>query len=266
MYSASVLLESVSKTFQPRSTLWSPFAPQQPRIHALRSVSLAANAGDVLVILGPNGSGKTTLLKLVATLLLPDAGRVQVDGQDTTRNADQVRQSVGFAIANERSFFPRLTGRENLDFFASLENIPGAIRAERIAAVLRATGLLDCADGQVMNFSSGMYQRLGIARALLKQPSVLLLDEPSRSLDPAAAGQLWEHIRRSAEDGVTVLLATHNFEEAATVGDFVAFLRRGELVKSQGIDRVSAPELRAWYFREMGLSPESACAPTGRGQ
>src|SRR5439155_379400 len=111
-------------------------------------------------------------LKLISTMLLPDSGRVLIEGADTCLRAGTVRKHVGFAVANERSFFPRLSARENLDFFASLENVPAKIRPVRIQAMLERTGLQDAANTLVMKFSSGMYQRLGIARALIKQPSV----------------------------------------------------------------------------------------------
>src|SRR5262249_5312300 len=135
----------------------------------------------IAVLLGPNGSGKTTLLKLISTMLLPDAGRLRVGEKDTDADAAQVRKMIGFAVGSERSFFPRLTARENLRFFAAFEELPPAGTAERIEEVLHALQLADGADKQVMKFSSGMLHRLGIARANLKKPPVLLLDEPSRS-------------------------------------------------------------------------------------
>ena len=110
-----------------------------------------------------------------------------IEGADTQTNPSHVRRHVGFAVSGERSFFPRLSARENLDFFAALDDVPRRSRPRQIELVLERTGLLDAADTLVMKFSSGMYQRLGIARALIKEPSVILLDEPTRSLDPAAA-------------------------------------------------------------------------------
>src|SRR5256885_4250343 len=196
---------------------------------ALDNISLTVGSGRVLVLLGPNGSGKTTTLKLVSTMLLPDAGHVLVEGADTRTRPNQVRKQVGFAIANERSFFPRLSARENLDFFATLDDVPRRERTDKIDQVIGLTGLVESADTLVMKFSTGMYQRLGMARALIKKPSVVLLDEATRSLDPGSAVHFWETVRELPDLGSTVILATHNFNEGVAVGDLVAVLYRGAL-------------------------------------
>jgi ABC-2 type transport system ATP-binding protein len=219
----------------------------------------------VVVVLGPNGSGKTTLLKIISTMLLPDRGRVIIAGADASIHAGRVRCHVGFAVASERSFFARLTGRENLEFFAALEEVPRAQRSERVASVLRVTGLDEAADRLAMKFSSGMYQKLGIARALLKNPSVLLLDEPSRSLDPGATARLWETVRQSSAQGVTVILTTHHFEEAAAVADEVVLLHRGSIMARQQVSSpTSAAQVRAFYFDHVGEA-EAVLAAAGGG-
>ena len=163
-----------------------------------------------------------------------------------------MRKHVGFAVANERSFFPRLSARENLDFFASLEDVPAKIRPARIQAMLERTGLQDTANTLVMKFSSGMYQRLGIARALIKEPSVILLDEPTRSLDPASTACFWNLVRELADQGATVILTTHSFQEAVAVGDFVALLHCGRLAAYQKIRNIEVEELRSFYFQTTG--------------
>src|SRR5256884_9814494 len=173
----SIVLESVSKIFRHRPALFNWMGKERSgETRALDEVSLSVACGKVLVLLGPNGSGKTTTLKLVSTMLLPDRGRVLIEGADTCLRAGTVRKHAGFAVANERSFFPRLSARGNLDFFASLENVPAKIRPARIQAMVERTGLQDAANTLVMKFSSGMYQRLGNSRALIKQASVILLD------------------------------------------------------------------------------------------
>lgn len=259
----TVVLESVSKFFRHRPALWNWFGAERRGVtRALSQVSLRAAEGDVLVILGPNGSGKTTLLKLVSTMLLPDEGRVLVCNTDAADHPRRARRSVGFAVASERSFFPRLTARENLDFFAALEEIPRELRPERVQQALDAALLDDSGDTLVMKFSSGMYQRLGIARALLKHPAVLLLDEPTRSLDPGGTWRLWQLLRRTADSGTTILLSTHNFEEAATIGQHVIVLRRGEVAAERRVGHATSIEdLRSFYFRE--IEPEVSEVPEG---
>ena len=259
-----VVLESVSKIFRHRPALGNWIGRERRgETRALQDVSLSAAPGEVLVLVGPNGSGKTTLLKLVSTMLLPDAGRVAVAGADTVRDASRARRAVGFAVAAERSFYPRLTARENLAFFAVLDDVPRAERRERVEWTLERAGLSDAGDTLVMKFSSGMYQRLGIARALLKKPSVLLLDEPTRSLDPAAAARLWKLVRETAGAGSTILLTTHHFDEALAVGDAVAVLARGVLAGQHRLSAgTSLEELRALYFRE--TKTESVAGEQGK--
>lgn len=251
---SAVVFEAVTKIFRARDSIfpWRRDARENVTT-ALSDITLSVPAGKVLVLLGPNGSGKTTLLKLVSTMLLPDRGRVLVEGADTLRDAARVRRTMGIAVANERSFFPRLSAKENLEFFATLEDVPRSARSERISRVLDMAGLTDSANTQVMKFSSGMYQRLGIARALLKRPSVLLLDEPTRSLDPTSTPQFWTLVRDLSEQGCTVLMATHNFDEAFAVADLVAVLRSGELAGHWDVSGVrGVEELRARYFRSTG--------------
>jgi ABC-type multidrug transport system ATPase subunit len=189
-------------------------------------------------------------------MLLPDAGSVCVGGFDARRNAAEVRRQVGIAVATERSFFPRLSARENLEFFATLDEVPRNERALRIEEVFRDTGLEEQSDTLVMKFSSGMYQRLGIARALVKHPGVLLLDEPTRSLDAGTTAHFWTTIRALARQQTTVLLATHNFSEALAVADRLLLLHRGELLADRRVHGESADTLRAFYFRMTGETDE----------
>ena len=246
-----VVFESVRKVFRHRPALFNWLGRERGgETIALNQVSFSAAGGEVLVLLGPNGSGKTTALKLVSTMLLPDAGSVRVGGFEARRDAGEVRKQVGIAIATERSFFPRLSARENLEFFAALDEVPRGERAQRIKEVLRDTGLEEQVDTLVMKFSSGMYQRLGIARALVKRPSVLLLDEPTRSLDASTTAHFWATIRALAARQTTVLLATHNFAEAVAVADRLLLLHRGELLADRRLgDGESADALRSFYFR-----------------
>src|SRR2546430_7699383 len=215
----SVVLESVTKRFRHRPALFNWMGRERTgETCALENLSLSIPAGKVLVLLGPNGSGKTTTLKLISTMLLPDAGRVLLEGASTLKETDSVRRHVGFAVSTERSFFPRLSARENLDFFATLDDVQRSERAQQVDEVLALTGLTESADTLVMKFSSGMYQRLGMARALIKKPSLNLLDEATRSLDPRCAVRFLEIARGFLTPGLTGILATSNFYEGVVVG------------------------------------------------
>jgi ABC-2 type transport system ATP-binding protein len=255
-----IVFESVSKVFRHRPALFNWMGRERSgETIALQDVSFTAAASEVVALLGPNGSGKTTALKLISTILLPDAGSVRLEGFDAERDARSVRKHVGIAVATERSFFPRLSARENLHFFAALDEVPRWERPNRIDAVLRDTGLEEQADTLVMKFSSGMYQRLGIARALVKRPSVLLLDEPTRSLDAGTTAHFWNTIRTLVRQQTTILLATHNFAEATAVGDRLLLLHRGRILADRAVGSgESAESLRSFYFRMTGEVDEAS--------
>jgi len=257
-----VVFESVHKVFRHRPALFNWMGRERGgETVALEKLSFSVASGQVLVLLGPNGSGKTTALKLISTILLPDAGSVRVDGCDTVKHARRVRQQVGIAVATERSFFPRLSARENLEFFAALDEVPVRDRRGRIDEVLHETGLEEQTDTLVMKFSSGMYQRLGIARALVKRPGVLLLDEPTRSLDAGTTAHFWTTVHGLTRQQTTILLATHNFAEAAAVGDRLLLLHRGQLLADRLVGTgESAESLRSFYFQMTGEVDEAAGA------
>jgi len=241
----SIVLDSVHKTF--RSGF---FGTGGVETYALRDFSLSVLAGEVVSLLGPNGSGKSTTLRLISTVLLPDRGAVSVNGVTTQFDGQAVRRQVGFALASERSFFPRLTVRENLMFFATLEDVPWRDRGIRADEVLAQVRLEEHSGKHVMKLSSGMHQRLGIARALIKNPSVLLLDEPSRSLDPVAAHQLSDLLRNLRGRGITIVLVTHNFAEAVAVSDRIVVLQNGEVQGTFG-GRNLTVEMLEHHYRDL---------------
>ena len=199
---------------------------------AVDGASLQIERGELFGILGQNGAGKTTLIKMLCTALLPSAGHASVGGYDVVRQAHRVRQRIGLVSGEERSFYWRLTGRENLEFFAALHQVPPRVARERIADLLRRVGLDDAADRPFRTYSSGMRQKLAIARGLLNVPRVLFMDEPTRSLDPISAQQMRrfvaEHIM--GELGCTVILATHSMAEAEELCDRLALIQHGRVV------------------------------------
>lgn len=198
---------------------------------ALDDVTLQVRRGELFGLLGPNGAGKTTLFKILSTLITPDGGAAVIDGCDVVRDAARVRRLLAPAIPEERSLSWRLTARQNLDVFAALHNLGGAAARRAVDEVLAITELAETGTKMVGQFSSGMRQRLLIARALLGRPSVLLLDEPTRSLDPISARRFRAFLRDEivGRRGCTVLLATHRAEEALELCDRVAVLDQGRV-------------------------------------
>jgi ABC-2 type transport system ATP-binding protein len=226
-------------------------------VEALAEVNLEVRPGTVSALLGANGAGKTTLLKVLATLLRPSSGTALIQGADVARQPAQARANLGFCGSVERSFYHRLSGRENLWFFGRLQNIPRSALRSRIEECLALLHLSEQADVRFSRYSTGMQQRLGLARALLHSPSVLLLDEPTRSLDPYNAEEYRRLVRELlvGQLNMTVLLATHNLEEAEQVADRLVFLHQGR-IKCEGATgdllAQGGGELKSVFFRLLG--------------
>jgi ABC-2 type transport system ATP-binding protein len=210
------------------------------RVDVLQGVDLEVPRGQVLGILGPNGAGKTTLLEILATIITPDSGRVTVCGHDLVSDADAVRRASAYCPSSPHTFYPRLTGTQNLEFFASLHGIVGAESHGRIGHALDVVALADARDAPVQTYSDGMRQRLAIARALVVGAAVLLLDEPTKSLDPSARAAVHAVFRRALMAEVTLLLVTHSTEEAVAVCDRIALLERGTITRTGPPDTVLA--------------------------
>ncbi len=233
-----------------REYLLRPFAGRTMS-RALTNVSLSVAQGERVGFLGPNGAGKTTLLKLIKGLLLPSSGRITVNGCDTLTRNDEVRALCSLVVNEERSFYWRLTGEENLEFYGVLENLTGRRLKKRIAEVLDLVGLAPKATQRVGTYSTGMRQRLAIARGLLTDASVLILDEPTRALDPEAAEELVRLILDTlhADLAKTLLIATHRLEEARILCNRLCVLSVGTLTADESMDRVAAtyPALLDFY-------------------
>lgn len=207
---------------------WRRVARQTP-VTAVADISLTVPPGELFGLLGPNGAGKTTLTKMLCTLIMPSSGRGQVVGHDL-HDTRAIRAAVGLVVSDERSFFWRLSARRNLNFFAALHGLHGRAAADRVDQVLADVDLLDVAERRFSNFSSGMRQRLAIARSLLHRPQLLFLDEPSRSLDPTATNRLHAlMLRLMAEQGLTIFLITHDLAEAEKLCDRVALVHHGRI-------------------------------------
>ncbi len=206
---------------------------------ALREVSVQVDPGALYGLLGPNGSGKTTLFRILSTLMPPSEGGASVFGLDTTQDAEAVRQRLG-VVFQDPALDENLTVRENLRFQASLYGLHGADRRERIDHLLDRFDVADRADDAVSDLSGGLRRRADLARGLLHRPDLLLLDEPTTGLDPAARRSFWTAIRRlREEEGTTLLLATHLMDEAERC-DRVGILSDGALVADGAPDALKA--------------------------
>ncbi len=234
----AIRVDAISKTY-----------PGKPPVQALHPVSFAVGAGEMVVVLGPNGAGKTTLFKILATLLRPDSGEAWVAGLPLARSRE-VRAQVGVISDPDRSFFWRLDGRENLRFFAASYGLRGPAFARRLDELVAALNLGEFITRRVGSLSSGQRGRLALARALFHHPTILLLDEPTRSLDPAAAGDfmrllgdyLHDHPRASA------LVSTHR------LGAVAPFVRRSLVMNHGRLLADGPPEV---LMQQAGL-PEAA--------
>jgi ABC-2 type transport system permease protein len=207
---------------------------------AVDGVTLSIKAGELFGLLGPNGAGKTTLIKVLCTLIQPTSGVATINGYDLTQEY-RVKSSVGLMTSDERSFYWRLTGRQNLEFFGRLHHIPHEELGFRIEEAIDFSDLTPVADKRFNTYSTGMRQRLAIARAILHNPSILFLDEPARGLDPESIIRLHKLIRQELVDrkGITVFLTTHDLVEAESLCDRIALMNQGRITACGTI-----PELR----------------------
>ncbi|MEU3018813.1 ABC transporter ATP-binding protein [Nocardiopsis sp. NPDC007018] len=209
-------------------------------LEALRGVDLEIPRGEVHGLLGPNGAGKTTLCKIISTVLLPTSGTVRVLGHDVVTDTAAVKNSLGIVFGGDKGAYDRLTARQNLTFWASVYGLSGAARRRRVEELLDRVGLADRAKDRVGGFSRGMKQRLHLARGLVSDPGVLILDEPTVGMDPVAARDFRALVGELRSGGTTVLLTTHDMAEAAALSDRVSLIDQGSLVMTETPSTVGA--------------------------
>ncbi len=230
-----VELRGVTKSF-PRTYRMSEwlrrFGRRRERRVVLDDIDLTIPRGSVFGLLGPNGAGKTTLLKLMSTLLLPDRGEIFVDGVDAVAQPMEVKRRIGLCTSEERAFYYRLTARANLEFFAILAGLPRRIVAARVIEVAKTVDIARVLDVEVRTYSTGMRQRLAVARAMLADPEVLFFDEPTRAVDPVhtEAIRTLMRDRLARELGKTVVVSTNVLAEAWSICDTVVILSDGRIV------------------------------------
>ncbi len=197
---------------------------------AVDGVSLQIRQGEIFGLLGPNGAGKSTTIRMLCTLLEPTSGTARVNGYDILKQASLVRQNLGTLLAGERSIYWKLTARENLQYFAALFHLPPDVAKKRVNELLERLELTARADDLVEKFSTGMRQRVAIGKALVANPPILLLDEPTLGLDPQAARNLRELIASLKQEGHTILLTTHYMEEADQLSDRIGIIDQGKII------------------------------------
>jgi len=210
-----------------RELILHPF--ERKIITILKDVNIQIRRGELFGLLGPNGAGKTTLLKILCTLVLPTRGKAFVSGYNVTENEERIKEIIGYVLSEERSFFWRMTGRQNLKFFATLNNMFGRQADIRIEELADLVELKDVIDKIFKNYSSGMKQKLAIARGMLTDPHILILDEPTRTLDPISTYSFRKFIKDVIvhKEKKTVIIATNNMQEAEELCDRAAILDKG---------------------------------------
>jgi ABC-2 type transport system ATP-binding protein len=221
--------ENLSKTYQVRQRK-GLFKSEKQDIEALSNLTLEVRQGEIFGLLGPNGAGKTTLIKILTTLLLPTRGEAWVNGYHILRDENRVRASVGCMLMGERGLYWKLTARENLEYFAALYHLPLKERRRRAEEILRLLNLDEIADRPVETYSSGQKMKLAFGKALINDAPLLVLDEPTNTLDVPSASELRALVRHLNAQGKTVIYTTHIMAEAEMLCDRVAIIDRGQLL------------------------------------
>lgn len=224
---------NLTKTFKSKNSSETAFFKRKTvSVNAIDNLNIEIKKGELFGLLGPNGAGKTTLVKMLCTLLPPDGGTALINGYDVIKEPMKVKQSLGTLFSvGERGFFWRLNGYRNLEFFASIYNVPRQKRHERILEVMKLVGLENSAFDLYQRYSGGMKRKLSLARTLLPDPPVILLDEPTTGLDVISSRNIREFVKKTVEEsGKTVLYTTHYIEEAAQICNRIGILKQGKIV------------------------------------
>jgi ABC-2 type transport system ATP-binding protein len=234
---------------------------------AVQGIDLAVEEGEIYAFLGPNGAGKTTTVRMLTTLLLPTGGRATVAGHDVVKEARVVRASIGVAL-QEAALDPLMTGRELIRLQATLQGIPTAEGRRRADDLLDRVDLSAAADRRVGTYSGGMQRRLDLAAALVHEPRVLFLDEPTTGLDPVSRKTIWAEVRMLNDGGTTVFLTTQYLEEADQLADNVGIIDSGRIVAEGTPESLKAefghPHIQLQLAAGSVVEAEAVLAPIGR--
>jgi ABC-2 type transport system ATP-binding protein len=223
-----VEVNQLSKTFETREGSLFRKVPKQ--VVAVDAINFSVPKGEIFGLLGPNGAGKTTSIKMLCTLITPSSGDAYINGFSIAKDQQKVRQNLGVMLTGERTLYWKLTGQENLEYFAALYHLDSTYAKKRIQSLLDLVGLSERQDTLVENYSTGMRIRLSFAKALLNEAPVLLFDEPTASLDPQSSHLIRDIIRDMKRQGYAIILTTHNMEEADALSDRVAIIDHGKIV------------------------------------
>ncbi|MFT7586409.1 MAG: ABC-2 type transport system ATP-binding protein [Cellvibrionaceae bacterium] len=205
---------------------------------AVKGISFSVKEGELMALLGPNGAGKTSTIRMISSILAPTSGQILVNGQDTVKEADDVRRSIGM-ITEQPGLYERMTGMEYLMFYGRLYGLQDKAILERGERLYKRFGMEEAIDRRLGGFSKGMKQKVGLIRAMLHNPPVLLLDEPTSAMDPRSSRQVRDAIQELGQDNRAIILTTHNLNEAEQLADRIAIINDGVIV-AQG----TADELR----------------------
>ncbi len=254
-----VRVENLSKIYQTRQRK-GLFKSEGHSVEALKGVSLQVQPGEIFGLLGPNGAGKTTLIKILTTLLLPTAGEAWVNGHHILKEDNQVRASVGCMLMGERGLYWKLTGRENLEYFGALYHLSPVERKQRAAKIISMLEFDEIADRTVETYSSGQKMKLAFGKALINDAPLLVLDEPTNTLDLPSASELRAIVRDLNAQGKTVIYTTHIMIEAETLCQRVAIIDHGELLALGSIDELKRSLQRDEVIRVEGIIPSQSVA------
>ncbi len=249
----AIQANNLNKTFKTKTGLWKT---RTKSTVAVKDISFEVERGELFGLLGPNGAGKTTTVKMLTTLLLPTGGTARIMGLDVVQQMAEVRRHIGFAFSGSRGFYNRLSAIQNLKYFAELYALEPQVTHKRIPELLELVGLGRRGDDRVETYSSGMTQRLHLVRALLHDPEVLFLDEPTVGIDPVGARELRQTIKNLITLGKTILLTTHYMAEAEELCHRIAIINKGSLVALDSPDTLKR--------RISGDSVIEACLQTGQ--
>ena len=257
---AAIVLRQLEKYYPPQRSGFAAFLQPFERATrpALKGLSFEVHQGEAVALLGANGAGKSTILRILATLLLPTRGQASVAGHDTSQDPRAVRRHLGYHAGSDQGFYPRLTGRENLLFFGQLNHLTRHEAQARIAELAERFHLGDSLDQQVRTLSSGTTQRLSLARALLHKPTILLLDEPTRSLDAIAAAEFRRFLSTVIlrDSQTSLLFASHALSEIEQLAHRVAVIHQGALIAFDTVSGLLAktrtPNLEQAFFQLTG--------------